>query len=87
MDFGEKHQNQKRNGITDTDMLSRTMPDILKDMALMWLRNNNRQWPTGKVLRDDFLSPIYFERLEDDIQQRQQNPGNRLRVLSWCYKI
>ena len=62
----------------DKNMLPRTMPELLKDAALLWYRNNNRQWQTWKGFRDDFLKfflpPRYFEGLDDEIRRRQQKP-------------
>ena len=60
------------------DLLPRTMPELLKEGALLWYRNNNRQWQTWKGFKDDFLKfflpPRYFEGLDDEIRRRQQKP-------------
>ncbi|XP_037805787.1 uncharacterized protein LOC119599916 [Lucilia sericata] len=62
----------------DKNMLPRTMPELLKEAALLWFRNNNRQWNTWRSFKDDFLKfflpPRYFEGLDDEIRRRQQKP-------------
>lgn len=61
------------------DMLPRTMPELLKDRALMWYRNNNQHWTSWEQFKRDFLRFFlpsrYFEQLDDDIRQRHQRQG------------
>lgn len=60
----------------ECNMMPRTMPELLRDGALMWFRNNNQHWHTWAAFRADFLAfflpPRYFEDLDDDIRKRQQ---------------
>ncbi|XP_065368773.1 uncharacterized protein LOC135961204 [Calliphora vicina] len=67
----------------NTDMLPRTMPELLKDSALLWFRNNIRHWQSWVTFRQDFLAfflpPCYFEELGDQIRKRQQKPRETFR--------
>ena len=62
----------------DLEYLPRMMPEVLKENALVWYRNNNQQWTTWRQLREDFLRFFlpsrYFEQLEDEIRKRKQRP-------------
>ncbi|XP_069967837.1 uncharacterized protein [Bactrocera oleae] len=63
--------------VIDTDLLPRTMPELLCGTALQWYRNNNEHWRSWSTFKRDFLRFFlparYFERLEDDIRQRRQH--------------
>ncbi len=63
--------------VIDTDLLPRTMPELLCGTALQWYRNNNEHWRSWSTFKRDFLRFFlparYFERLEDDKRQRRQH--------------
>lgn len=67
----------------DTDFLPRTMPELLRDRALLWYRNNNRAWREWSTFRKDFLKFFlpsrYFEELDDQIRQRCQRSGEEFK--------
>lgn len=37
------------------DSIPRALPELLKDKALVWYRNNNRQWQEWEAFKRDFL--------------------------------
>ncbi|XP_037930020.1 uncharacterized protein LOC119664634, partial [Teleopsis dalmanni] len=61
------------------NMLPRTMPELLKGNALVWFRHNKRDWIHWEAFKMDFLKfflpHLYFERLEDELRNRLQKPG------------
>lgn len=58
------------------DVMPKTMPELLKDLALSWFRNNNKHWEQWQNFRQDFLDFFlpsgYFAQLEDKIRNRKQ---------------
>lgn len=60
------------------NILPKTMPELFKDRALIWFRNNNKHWDTWESFKTDFLKFFlpsrYFEKLEDDVRRRYQRP-------------
>lgn len=72
----------------DINVLPRAMPELLRDRALAWYRNNNQQWTLWSVFKQDFirffLSSRYRQRMEDEIRQRRQKPQENFKdyVLS-----
>lgn len=62
----------------ERDALPRALPELFKDRALVWLRNNHGQWRDWETCKRDFLkfflNSRYFERLDDEIRQRVQRP-------------
>ncbi|CAD7012414.1 unnamed protein product [Ceratitis capitata] len=62
----------------ELNALPRALPELLKDRALVWLRNNHGQWQNWETFKRDFLkfflNSRYFERLDDEIRQRVQRP-------------
>ncbi|XP_037941960.1 peptidylprolyl isomerase domain and WD repeat-containing protein 1-like [Teleopsis dalmanni] len=65
------------------DLLPKLMPEVLKDKALIWFRNNNKRWTEWPSFKADilafFLPPRYFEQLEDKIRARLQQPRELFR--------
>lgn len=63
--------------------IPRALPELLRDKALVWFRNNNRHWQQWDLFKKDFLkfflSSRYFERLDDEIRQRVQRPGEQFK--------
>jgi hypothetical protein len=63
--------------------LPRTMPELLKDRALCWYRNNNRSWTTWESYKGDFLKFFlptrYFEELEDNVRKRIQGAREKFK--------
>lgn len=68
------------------DMLPRAMPELLKDKALCWYRNNNAQWRSWTGFKTDFLAFFlptrFWEELEDKIRRRTQRPGEPFKDYS-----
>lgn len=62
----------------DINYLPGAMPELLKDRALTWFRNNNHHWKSWESFKSDFikffLPSRYFEKLEDEIRRRYQRP-------------
>ncbi|XP_017473873.1 PREDICTED: uncharacterized protein LOC108364630 [Rhagoletis zephyria] len=62
----------------ERDALPRALPELFKDRALVWLRNNHGHWRDWETCKRDFLkfflNSRYFERLDDEIRQRVQRP-------------
>ncbi|XP_037930184.1 probable basic-leucine zipper transcription factor Q [Teleopsis dalmanni] len=60
----------------NVNLVPRMMPVLLEDKALMWYRNNNKQWNLWSSFKTDFLkfflSSRYFKRLEDEVRTRFQ---------------
>lgn len=50
------------------------MTELMQDKAHIWLRNNHKAWSRWAEFKQDrcnfFLSPRYFESLNDDIRKR-----------------
>lgn len=65
------------------EILLRMMPELLRDNALLWYRNNNLQWNIchkfRESMQDFFLPSRYFERLKNDIRQRLQRPNENFK--------
>ncbi|XP_065361937.1 uncharacterized protein LOC135955515 [Calliphora vicina] len=61
----------------DLDQLPLVLPELFKEKALVWLRNNNRHWTKWSLFKKDFyrffLPTRYFEKLEDEIRKRTQH--------------
>ena len=61
------------------DLLPKTMPIVLTDKALLWYRNNNKQWNTWALFKKDlsefFLPRRYWDDLDDQVRRRKQRPG------------
>lgn len=70
------------------DLLPRTMPDLLKDLALTWFRNNNKRWSSWENFRKDFLEFFlpsgYYVKLEDKIRTRKQHSGEMFKAYMLC---
>ena len=68
----------------DLDTLPRMMPELLKDDALIWYRNNYKTWTSWQTFKEDlqsfFLPTRYFEKLEDEIRARRQRPGEKFKT-------
>lgn len=66
------------------DQVPKTMPELLKDMALSWFRNNNRRWESWQCFKQDFLEFFlpsgYFAKLEDNIRSRKQQTGESFKA-------
>lgn len=62
----------------DKNLLPNAMPELCKDRALIWFRNNNKHWETWESFKSEFLAFFlpgrYFEKLEDDIRRSCQRP-------------
>lgn len=67
-----------------TAFLPKTMPELLRDTALSWYRNNNRGWQNWLLFKDDFLSFFlpsrYMENLEHTIRTRKQKDQEKFKM-------
>lgn len=62
----------------EQDLLPTVMPEVLVGRALIWFRNNNRNWKSWPGFKQDllkfFLPRRYYEHLDDEIRKRRQKP-------------
>ncbi|XP_067639274.1 uncharacterized protein [Eurosta solidaginis] len=75
LSFVERVEEMAEGYEVDINSVPRALPELFKDRALVWLRNNNRHWSEWNSFKYDFLrfflSASYFER---EIRQRTQRP-------------
>ncbi|XP_037943117.1 uncharacterized protein LOC119675967 [Teleopsis dalmanni] len=76
IDFVESIEELAELDDVNVNLIPRMMPVLLEDKALMWYRNNNKQWNLWSSFKTDFLkfflSSRYFDRLEDEVRARVQ---------------
>ena len=84
LEFLERVEEQADAFQIDKNLLPRMMPELLKDNALLWYRNNNQGWGTWESFKEDlkayFLPARYLERLEDEIKDRRQGHGESFKM-------
>lgn len=79
--FLERVEHQKINYGIPGDLLLQALPELLKDNAFSWYRNNRPQWNHWDDFitqyRQRFLGPRYRFRLEEEIRDRRQKDGEK----------
>lgn len=70
--------------------LTQVMAELLSDKAQNWWKNSQKSWKDWNDFKTDFLNyfltPLYFEKLEEDIRKYTQRPKEPFRSYALSLK-